>query len=252
MMTETILERLLRPEETPQDGINCLRCRHCRPLAHTDFSVLLSFSGGKVALNKEAPVAIHCAKSGRNRPANIFGACQVADPSPQYANRRRVGGDATHHASEIERMFYRALYAHWPRGHTMDLCALVSRGLKPMHKIASNLGVARPLDFDMVWTRTQASLRARRANGGQFNEAQSKYVCDRQRRGDWPSIGGQMKGENYQRRLALQKEIVEAVAALGPRWTWRQITVHVHTVSPASRRKERRRHPRKFLTGARG
>jgi hypothetical protein len=57
-----------------------------------------------------------------------------------------------------------------------------------------------------------------------------------------------MRGPNQARRLALQNEITEAVCRLGPAKTWRQIVVHAFQCSPAAQRKDRRRHPRKFLT----
>lgn len=232
---------LIKATEAAPEGapLTCLRCRQCALLPHTDFSVLLE--------RPDAIVPIHCGKIRRSRPAHIWTPCALANPNHRYENGREVKGDKTRHVSPVEEAFLRALYARLPLERMETFFNAVMRRGDAVGMLCNRLVLRREWNAADERERTQRNLQTRARNGTIFNAAQSRLVVERHARGDWPQRGGNNTPSGQARREALKEEIIEAIAALGPRKTWQQISMHAFNQTPAAQRNERRKHPRKLL-----
>ena len=229
------------------DSINCLRCRHAQNLPHSDFAPVLRIRGGKVEINRDVIVPIHCGKTGRNRPAHLFEPCDIADPRHNYDKRRRVGGDWAKKFNPVARAFLVAVYPTWPKSQWDELCAAMDRTPDVVVLMANRFGVIRETTADEMKLRMERANAAMQGSGRRMNADQTDYILARHQTGDWPIVGGYMKGGFYEKRERLKAEIVAEVAARGAAKTWRQINQHVYSMSPAAKRKDRATRPRKIL-----
>ena len=229
------------------DTINCLRCRHAQNLPHSDFAPVLQIRGGKVEIDRDVIVPIFCGKTARNRPAHLFENCAIADPRPTFVRHRKIGGDRAKKFNPVARAFLVAVYPTWPQSQWDELCAVMERTPDVIKLMANRFGVIRETTPDEMKVRMVRANEAMQASGWRMNAAQMEYILTRHRSGDWPIVGGCNKGAFYEKRVALKDEIVAAVSALGAPKTWRQINQHVYSMSPAAKRQDRAKRPRKIL-----
>ena len=221
-------------EEASGTMINCLRCRQCKPLPDTDFA-------------REIQPPIWCDKAGEKRIC-IFSGCGLAVPETRYQNGNRgrktnPNGDKTRDASEVELLF---LGAHYPTLAWQQLTRLTGRTRQTLNTIARYHHL--PVRKVTPQKQRECSARARDARiqrGMHLTPEQSKLVHEYYFSGRWPYRGGHHSQEHRARNQALREQIVEAVAAIGPRWRWTTLVRHVQYLSPAYQRQQANRRKRR-------
>lgn len=214
--------------------INCLRCRQCQLTPQTDFS--------------QPATVIFCGKLGYRQTANLSG-CGLAVPTLRYRGSSRgavkLNGDKTRNASPVEIAYLRVnlASADWSTlqrhtGRTRETLLTMSRthGIgEPGQRRAPSVKAKVMRKF------AKAAKSGRQAKGQIINAAQSAYIMARYESGDWPRRGGWNHPKYLVERYALQAEIVEAVAALGPRWSWETIVKHPRYLAPGYHRWDAKR-----------
>ncbi len=228
------------------EAINCLRCKHCQLLTHTDLSR---------ALEPDAIIPIRCGKIGRNIPAKIHTPCDRANPDLPHGKkamkrsdyRKSVNGNRVclgDRLSALSEMEKQLLRVHYPTAPIEVLAQLMMRSYESVKRAAQVVKVHRnPQASGDDARRRRLALDGRAKSGLIFTEGQSQYVRERHARGDWPIAYGDPnpQGTWRQKQNAIKADILQEVAARGHTQTWKAILSHVCRHSPSAMREQERR-----------
>ncbi len=215
-------------------GITCLRCRHCTPTDATDFSRLLRFEGGRVSLQTEAVVPIHCAKSGRARPAYLWESCPVAEDGFAKARRWSSRGDKRREFGAVELLFWRALGASVSLADLPQLLAATARARHSLQTLRHTYGIECVAPGHTA--SIAASISARVENGVSFNNEQSAWIAECRSKGLYPNRIRGKSGQKNEEQERLREFVLNGIAERGEPKTWRSVVAHVYYISPAARR----------------
>jgi hypothetical protein len=206
----------LFPPAAPGESIGCLRCRHAQLHFDTDFSP-----------GNTRPLIL-CERENKVREI-CWHSCPVADPRlskprhlHKYTARWGALGDKLGHASPLTIAFLRAYWTTAPAeqlekatGWTMFKLTSMVRYYKIGGSHTSN---------------NRLHLIGKKQNE-RFSQRQTAWLLREYSSPDWPGpLVYCLKQDEYERRLAQQREIVRTVRALnpqGPKWTWQQIQRHI-------------------------
>jgi hypothetical protein len=185
------------------ETINCLRCRHCKMLPHSDFQY--------------ESVPIHCRKLGRNLPMRLQ-PCLAGDPRRYIVAKFRKRNPATHgdfvrDMSGPERLFLRH---HYPSSPMEFIEAATGRKASTLRAICTRAGIYR------------AAKAIKR--GREWPAEQRIYIESCINSSFWTKRGF---GSKTQRADDIRQEIVRRVAELGPERTWLQIRRYAKSLTPA-------------------
>lgn len=201
-------------EEAVIESISCLRCRHCRLEPDTDMT--------------RTQTMIHCGKMAARRVINLEG-CLMTEAA-----------DKTRFCTPVEHAYIRTNYRVAPMAM---LTRHTGRDAGTLKNKAAALGTGpRVKSEDATKAGLKKARLVREARGEFVTAAQHEYIVRRHTRGDWPRTGGDNAPATLAAREALRKEIVEAVAKLGPHWSWHSISRHaIHSTPGYQRDLQRRR-----------
>lgn len=190
--------------------VNCLNCRHCELLPHSDFSRDI--------------VPIYCGKTGRNTPAK-FERCAITNPRMRRARKatqRSRSGDRSGRWTPAALAYLCARYGTEPG---VQLTARLQRNPKVIATRAAHIGLRRDPAFRLEVMR-QTMQRAGTKNGSEPWTPKQIAALKRMYSSPlWPE-----NGDRGEKSKAKWRVVLSVINALGPPRTQRAIRGRINTM----------------------
>lgn len=211
--------------------IGCLECRRCQVTPETNLG--------------DSIVRIYCEKKKAMMPARLEPDCSLADPRParpRHLHRLWVGhGDLGDKASKATPLLILYLKKFWILLPAATLELQTGRDINSLRQIVRSYGVG-----GAATDHNRIALSGHEEGRDYFTAAQTEWLEKTYNSTLWPAAAIHKKSDDELKAIEKRRQwIIDHVATVGPRWTWKQITHHLEKrrmKKNASRKKRQEAH----------